>query len=543
MRSDVNALPKAHAHRCIADGFSKMPSPCRRKLRLATALDIRGVGRNRSFFCIGAALLALCAAPTLAQQETSTQSATSATPPTPPPKPDTSAVPPQNEPPPQPEPGTAATSPASPAPAEGTKASPPADTNSGQTEAPTSEEQGHVQLPESFEHRPLEQLLRESKYVGLRDTTLSVQLRTFYLHRDDFNNTEALAWAYGGSAGLKTGYFAEHLAFGATEYTSQKVLGPADKDGTTLLQTGQLPYSALGELYAEVLMTEGVTLSAGRRAYNTPYINTYDTRMTPNTFQGYALLGALGSDQGPKLRFGAGFIDKIKERNSPDFEPMSTAAGAPPGVVDGVFAAGANFFWGEFSIGAIDYHSNDIINIEYTESKYAIPLDEHIRLQFAAQWASQRSTGADLLTGSPFSTDQYGLKAEIVLGSALLTTAYTSTGSGANMQNPWGAYPGYTSVQIENFYRAGEKAELYRAAYNFPSVRGLSAYGLYVHGSKPVTANQYPQDEYDLNVQWEANRGTFKGLTLLARYGHVAQDSAGNPHEDELRLVVYYQFR
>jgi len=401
-----------------------------------------------------------------------------------------------------------------------------------------------VQLPESFEHRPLEQLLRESKYKGFRDTQISVQFRSFYMHGDEFNNDEQLAWALGGSAGFKTGYFADHFAFGATGYTSQKLLGPIDKDGTDLLQTGQRSYSVVGETYAEVLLTEGIRFSLGRRAYDTPYINTDDSRMTPATFQGYALQGEVGGANGaPALRFGGGYISKEKDRNSEEFVPMSTVAGAPAGVMDGVYAIGANYVFRDFSLGAIDYYSVDIINIAYTESRYAIPLDERIRLQFAAQYTNQHSTGANLFTGSVFNTEQYGLKAEIVLGSALLTTAYTGTGSGANMQSPWGAYPGYTSVQIENFYRAGEKATMYRAAYNFPQLRGLTAYGLYVHGLRPVNPTQYARDEYDLDAQWDAPSGPFKGLSLLARWGHVTQDSPGNPHDDELRLAVYYQFR
>ena len=36
---------------------------------------------------------------------------------------------------------------------------------------------------------------------------------------------------------------------------------------------------------------------------------------------------------------------------------------------------------------------------------------------------------------------------------------------------------------------------------------------------------------------------TFKGLTLLARYGHVAQGGPSDQHENELRLVLYYQLR
>ncbi|SPE33611.1 putative Outer membrane porin, OprD family [Burkholderiales bacterium] len=477
----------------------------------SAALRNRNTSGRRLSPCIGVALLALAlgAPPVLAQQPPEPANAASEAPPS-----------------------TTASANATPSEAD-----------SGPVEAPESTEQGHTQLPESFERRPLEELLHESRLVGVRDTTFNVQLRSFYLHHDNFNNTEQLASTAGGSAGFKTGYFYEHFAFGATGYTSQKLHGPLDKDGTDLLEPGQRSYSVIGEAYGEALLTEGVKATAGRRSYDTPYLNGNDSRMTPATFQGYTILGSLGGGDGPALRFGAGSFDKEKQRNSEDFVSMATIAGAPAGVERGVQAAGANFSVGKFSIGAMDYFCRDIINIAYAESKYAVALADRIGLRFGAQYASQRSNGEDLLTGHSFSTDQFGLKGEVVLGSALLTAAYTGTGGGADMQSPWGAYPGYTSVQIENFYRAGEKAEMLRAAYNFPQVRGLSAYGLYVHGSQPESPKQYPQDEYDLNVQWDAGPGKLKGLTLRARYGHVAQDSSGNPHQDDFRLMLFYQLR
>ena len=41
----------------------------------------------------------------------------------------------------------------------------------------------------------------------------------------------------------------------------------------------------------------------------------------------------------------------------------------------------------------------------------------------------------------------------------------------------------------------------------------------------------------------ESAERRLKGLTLLARYGHVAQGGPSDQHEDELRLVLYYQLR
>ncbi len=428
----------------------------------------------------------------------------------------------------------------------------PAGADSGEGETPDSIEQGQTQLPESFEHRPIAALLHESRLVGLRDTTINVQFRSFYLDRDNLEPPDSLAWAIGGSAGFKTGYFGDLAALGTTVYTSQRLAGPLDEDGTTLLQPGQNPYTAIGELYGQFKLTDNILAIAGRKGLDTPFINEYDSRMTPNTFVAYAVQGVSASaDESTALRFGAGYVDKIKPRNAQDFESMATAAGAPAGVDRGVYVAGGNFKTGQFSIGAVEYYSNDIIDITYAEFKYVVPLANRVSLRFGAQYTDQHSTGEALLTGKTFHGDQSGFKAEVGFGPTLFTVARTltavgatsSNGSGTDMMSPWGSYPGYTHVQIENFYRAGEDATLLRAAYNFPRVTGLSVYVLYVNGSTPSVVNQYAQRESDLNLQWIAKDPAFKGLTLLARYGHVAQGGPTDQHENELRLVAYYQWR
>jgi hypothetical protein len=426
-----------------------------------------------------------------------------------------------------------------------------AGSDTGEAATPDSTEQGHTELTDSFDHRPIAAILHESRLVGLRDTTFDVQLRSFYLDRDNFDTSQSESWTLGGSAGFKTGYFGQVVAFGATAFTSQRLYGPADKDGAQLLETGQKPYTALGELYGQFRLTDEIVATVGIHEIDTPFINTHDSLMTPNTFQMYAVQGAVGSTDEMSLRFGAGYIEKIQPRNSDDLQSMSTAAGAPVGVDRGVYVAGANFKADALSIGAIDYYSSDIINIFYTETKYSIPIVDRLSLRFGAQYTDQRSVGDDLLTGKAFSTDQYGLKAELALGPALFTSARTITAigtlthsdSGTDIRSPWGGYPGYTAVQIESFYRAGEDATLLRAAYNFPRVTGLSIYGLWVKGSTPHVANQYAQTEYDLNLKWVAPSPALKALTLLARYGHVSQGGLSDQHENEARLAVYYQLR
>lgn len=417
----------------------------------------------------------------------------------------------------------------------------PADLGGEAVATPSSTEQGRTSLDESFKGVTHEEWVRRTRREALRDTKFYAELRSFYLDSDNLNASESEAWALGGSAGFKTGYFRERVAFGATAYTSQRLYGPEDKGGTRLLAPGQRGYSVLGEAYSEILLTESVKASVGLRGFDTPYINRDDTRMTPNTFEAAVVQGSFGGvASAPAWHIGGGYVNKMKERDSGDFVSMATVAGAPAGTSRGTSLAGGYYTIGDLAIGGIDYNSSGIINIAYVEAKDAFELTDRLRLQLAVQHSEQRSGNEDLHLGHEFSGRQFGFKAELACTGALLTAAYTSTGNGAAMQSPWGGYPGYTGVQIRYFDRAGEDAWLLRAAYNFQWVRNLSAYALYVHGSRPEAPQQYAQDEYDLNLQWQATSGRFQGLSLRARYGHVSQAGPDELHTQQLRLILYY---
>jgi hypothetical protein len=172
------------------------------------------------------------------------------------------------------------------------------------------------------------------------------------------------------------------------------------------------------------------------------------------------------------------------------------------------------------------------MNIAYLEGKDTFSLTDWLRIRLAAQYTDQRSEGENLLLAHPFSAHQFGFKAELAFQGALLTVAYTGTGNGGTaVQSPWSANPGYTTEQVASFDRA---------AYNFPMIKNLSAYALYVHGSSPNVQGQYAQQEYDFNLQWKAMSGSLRGLTLLARYGHVSEAGPEELHTNQWRLALYY---
>jgi hypothetical protein len=267
--------------------------------------------------------------------------------------------------------------------------------------------------------------------------------------------------------------------------------------------------------------------------------------MTPNTFEGYTFNGAYGGKDGALgFRYGGGYITKIKERNDDRFRWMSQDAGAD--VKRGVAVGGGSVSYKGLTFGAIDYFSEDIINIFYTEGTYKFRVTDRLGLLFSAQFADQRSTGEDLLTGDNFKTNQIGLKSDISYGGAVLTLGYTGTSKGADMQSPWGGYPGYTSVQVQDFNRAGEDAFMVKGSYDFTrlGLKGVSAYALFVHGwgrINPATKDRVAnENEFNADVQWRPHWEFLKGLWLRVRYSMVHQYERPNDTINDFRVIVNY---
>jgi outer membrane OprD family porin len=69
-----------------------------------------------------------------------------------------------------------------------------------------------------------------------RNSALTLKLRTFYFNRDthkaNAGDSSNEAWALGGSLAYQSGWYKEFLSIGTEVFTSQKLYGPRDRDGT-----------------------------------------------------------------------------------------------------------------------------------------------------------------------------------------------------------------------------------------------------------------------------------------------------------------------
>ncbi len=229
----------------------------------------------------------------------------------------------------------------------------------------TSTEQGQTHLDESFETEDdRRDRIREQRRKAFEDTKFDVQGRTYLLDRDKYDDTESYAWAIGGSAGLKTGYFRDRFAIGLTGYTSQPLDAPDDKDGT--LAAGARP----GGIYGP---RRGLRPGASRRRHQhqrrpqglrhalpQPQRLAHDAEH----LRGDRPAGCRRQEGDGRVALRARLFRRDQGAQFRGFR-IDVEGCRGPTVKRGVYSAGANYKKDALSIGAIDYYSDDIINILY----------------------------------------------------------------------------------------------------------------------------------------------------------------------------------
>jgi len=375
-----------------------------------------------------------------------------------------------------------------------------------------------------------------------RDADLTLHLRTYYFNRTNPNDTVNEALAFGGWIGVKSGWLFDTFSMGATLYGSAPLYAPDDRDGTTLLKTGQDGYYVPGEAWGALRYKEYALLTGYRQLVDQTYINPQDNRMTPNTFQGVTLGGKVDW-----VKYLVGYLWEIKPRNSDEFISMSQQAGGGTNSNDGVGLAGVTLTpLKGLKFNLSEQYGVNTFNTIYGDADYLVPLSENWSGRVGAQFTDQRAVGDALLTNANkryWDTQQGGMQVQLIYKALTLTTAFSITGAGNKVQTPWGTFPGYISMIDQDFNRANEKAWLIGAAYDFSKVltEGLSAYMKFAWGTDaidPVTRRDAPnQGEYDFNVDYRPpwiEPTPLRGLWFRARAAVLDQQNA---------KVTGYQFR
>lgn len=375
-----------------------------------------------------------------------------------------------------------------------------------------------------------------------RDSTLTLLPRLYSLQRDRDDTSDLSTTALGGRLEYRSGWWKERIKLGASLFTSQKLQGDRDKDGSLLLKPGQKPITVLGEAYLKARLSDKTWLKLYRQSLDVPYVNRQDSRMLPNTFEAYTLF----SEAPDNLVFGLSHVTKIKKRNSDKFVSMSKAAG-----LDGsnkpltMIGARYDFPNRDITIGAVNQYAWEFMNNFYGEitSKWAI--NDDVALKLSAQYTDQQSVGDE--RAGDFDTSVFGAKAAISLHNATFAVAFSTTEDDAGIRSPYGGYPGYLSIIINDFNRAGEDAWLVGFAYDFADigVPGLSTFINYAEGDTPNSGSNASadQEEFNITFDYRFKDSQLDGLWIRARGAVVDRDSGFGAvtREEDFRLIVNYE--
>ena len=369
-----------------------------------------------------------------------------------------------------------------------------------------------------------------------------LHLRTYYLDQESLTGAPASAWAFGGWAGLRSPWWGDMFQVGLVGYTSLKLIGPDDEDGTRLLAPGQEAIAVLGEAFGSLRMF-GQTFTGYRQRINRPFINLQDSRMVPNTFEAYTLSGAASG-----VSYTGGYITKIKTREANHFVWMSDAAGGGNSDHKGTAFAGATWdFVKDGYIRADFQQTGDVFNTVYVDGKYPIALDQQTVMALGAQYYHQKSVGSALIGN--FSTWGGGAQATITRGPFGGQLYYTQTGKGFDTQNPYGDHPSYLYLMQVAFNTAGEEAWGVGGNINFATLGapGLTAAAVYASGKNRINAKtgaSIPdRDETNIRADYAFPKGTpLEGLVATFRYSWLHQD--GSPQTaPQLRAYLNYDVR
>ncbi|RUM76767.1 MAG: hypothetical protein DSZ11_00100 [Sulfurovum sp.] len=243
------------------------------------------------------------------------------------------------------------------------------------------------------------------------------QLRVGAVQIEDEGGVKSSTLALGGSLGVKTASI-KGVSLGATLYTTNALFGK-DNEGM-FLDSDSDSYSIVGEAYIEAQLGK-TTLKAGRQIVDTPYADSDDIGMVPDTFEGMTLLNQDIPDTTlmlASLDKWAGVDADVPEK----FNELQSSS-------DAVIMASVIYEGIENTTLQAWHYRLDEANFNYFEVGY-----ENEQFNLAMQYTDQDKGNR-----------AFGLQAGVNMGDLTLITAYNKVHG--TVTNGFGGGPFFTSAE------------------------------------------------------------------------------------------------
>ncbi len=284
-------------------------------------------------------------------------------------------------------------------------------------------------------------------------------------------------------------------------------------------ETNYEDYAILGEAYLKGTFSD-TTVVLGRQSFDTPFADSDDIGMVPNTFEALTLLDT-------SLKDTTIFLSQLQKWSGVDSEApgrFSNTHGNDGMQIVGITYEGMN----KTILSGWFYHLKDEVKISYLEANYE---DESDRFTYGAaiQYAFQVYDKAENST-------IYGVAASFGIKKAGITTtiAYNKV-NGRAADNFFGGGPFFTNAEHNTLREEGPdgKTILYTISWDASTA---GAEGLnFIANIDAHKGKQNHAREYDLGMQYEYN----DRANVSAIFSDVEN---GDLSFQNLRMFVNYSF-
>lgn len=380
-----------------------------------------------------------------------------------------------------------------------------------------------------------------------KDSSTQVMARNFYLNRD-FHNTGPNAqsyreeWAQGFIGTFTSGFTPGTLGLGidAIGLYGMKLDSSSDRIGTGLLPSngrhtpgGDRAEDDYSRAAAAVkLKVSNTVLKYGEMTLNLPVYSTGDSRLLPETTEGFYL----SSKEIDNLRIDVAHLTSLS---------TYAQSGHNTGGMTRADVYGATYNFTPALTGAL-YASDvqDLWKKKYAGLSWVNPIDDQQAFSADFRFYNQKSTGAE--RGGDIDSNSFSLKTAYSYGTHKLTLAYQAiTGKGGYVFYTDGGNTNYMAnyVQYAEFTREDERSWQARYDFNFAGlgVPGLDVFARYLRGDNITLANGasgQTEWERDLEAAYTVQSGPLKNLTFRLRQATYRNSFSGDL--DDVRFITQY---
>lgn len=306
---------------------------------------------------------------------------------------------------------------------------------------------------------------------------------------------------------------------GATLFTSQGNGKEGFETPISFFDENNEDYAILGEAYLKGIFSK-TTLVLGRQSFDTPFADSDDIGMVPNTFEASTLLNTSLSDI-------TIFLSQVQKWAGVDSEAPGTFSdvnGNDGMQILGITYEGVH----KMTLSGWFYHLKDEVKISYLEANYE---DETDRFTYGAavQYAFQDYDNAE-------SSSIYGIAASFGIKKAGMTAiiAYNKV-NGIAADNFFGGGPFFTNAEHNTLREEGPDGEtiLYTLSWDASTI---GAEGLnFLANIDAHTGEENHAREYDFGLSYAYS----DSLNFSAIYSDVEN---GDLTYKNLRMFVNYCF-